>query len=223
MGSDQIGRHETTQKEDAIGALIQSLERKDWSTVVQPAFRDSTSNKLILHDGITKGEADPALPSVVIVDKGGKKTHVLQMKEDGQVQDVLTVTNSVGKLTGKTRTSLTPTQEWFVHDKRLDPIWYPPKSIGGDPVPPYKVTTKNPIGLAFIRLGDTDHPSGSNYGLHGTNAPDKLGRFVSHGCVRHANSDIMKIYPLVQPGTVVYTVDKFNGTAIRYSDFRKKQ
>lgn len=216
MAGDQPIHVQNSDKGDAIGNLILQLNQNDWSTTVQPAKDTGT---MVLPDAMPKGAADPTLPSVVVVDKGGHKTHVLQM-HDGKVEDVLTVTNSTGKLKGKNHESLTPSQEWFVHDKRLDPVWYPPKDIGGKPVAPYKVTHHNPIGLAFIRLGDKNHPDGTSFGMHGTNMPQQLGKFVSHGCVRHDNADIMKIYPLVQPGTVVYTVDHFAGSKVRFSDFQ---
>lgn len=209
-----MDRLDQNDSKDAIGSLIQSLDKKDWkvSSIVR-------GNDVLLHAGLPKGTADASLPSVVVVDKGGHRTHVLQMQE-GQVAEVLSVVNSVGKLSGGK--SITPSQEWFVHDKRLDPVWHPPKSIGGNPVAPFKHNPHNPIGLAFIRLGDSNHPDGSSFGLHGTNAPAKLGKFVSHGCVRHDNKDILKIYPLVKPGTVVYTVDKFEGSAVRLTDFQKR-
>lgn len=206
---DQAGRNQgAAQAGDEIGTLIQSLNQKDWekSTSVQAA--SNPEPKLALPANLAKGVGDPNLPSVVIVDKGAHKTHVLQV-QDGQLKDVLTVDNAVGKAA-----TPTPSQRWEISDKRLDPIWYPPKSIGGEPVRPYKETHRNPIGLAFIRL------DGTNFGLHGTNRPDQIGKSVSHGCMRHRNEDIMKIYPLVGKGTAVYTVGKFEGTKISMGDFQ---
>ena len=197
---------------DAIGALIQSLDKSDWTTTVARAAQSAPpAEKVTLSNAVPKGEADRSLPSVVIVDQSAHKTHVLQLK-NGQIEDVLTVSNAVGK-----SATPTPFQRWEVSDKRLDPIWYPPKSIGGKPVAPFKENPRNPIGLAFIRL------DGTNFGLHGTNRPDQIGRSVSHGCMRHNNTDILKIYPLVDKGTAVYTVPKFEGTKISMDDFRKKR
>jgi hypothetical protein len=36
--------------------------------------------------------------------------------------------------------------------------------------------------------------SGGEYAIHGTNAPGTIGRFVSHGCIRMYNEDIMDLY-----------------------------
>lgn len=203
----------TARKADEIGTLIQSLSPTDWQkgTTVKVENFTTTGFLTLSSERIQNGRVDPDLPTVVIVDKGQHRTHVLQMKNDGRVDDVLTVPNAVGKAG-----TPTPSKRWEVSDKRLDPIWYPPKSIGGGPVAPFKDNPRNPIGLAFIRL------DGSNYGLHGTNRPDQIGRSVSHGCMRHNNEDILKIYSLVKPGTAVYTVNRFDGSQVRVSDFRKQ-
>jgi hypothetical protein len=39
--------------------------------------------------------------------------------------------------------------------------------------------------------------------LHGTNHEDKLGRPVSHGCIRFSNSDIIEIYEQLDVGAEV--------------------
>ncbi|QQE75617.1 L,D-transpeptidase family protein [Brevibacillus composti] len=41
------------------------------------------------------------------------------------------------------------------------------------------------------------------YGIHGTNRPEFIGRYVSHGCFRMKNRDIEKLYPQVKVGTKV--------------------
>ncbi|NGQ93635.1 L,D-transpeptidase family protein [Brevibacillus sp. SYP-B805] len=41
------------------------------------------------------------------------------------------------------------------------------------------------------------------YGIHGTNRPELVGRYVSHGCFRMRNRDIEKLYDLVPLGTPV--------------------
>jgi lipoprotein-anchoring transpeptidase ErfK/SrfK len=39
--------------------------------------------------------------------------------------------------------------------------------------------------------------------IHGTNAPGTIGGFVSHGCIRMYNQDIMDLYSRVSVGTRV--------------------
>lgn len=55
----------------------------------------------------------------------------------------------------------------------------------------------NPVGIMWIALNK------KGIGMHGTDNPDQIGRNVSHGCVRLANWDVVKLAPLVKPGTPV--------------------
>ena len=52
----------------------------------------------------------------------------------------------------------------------------------------------------------SDWPGGGVVGVHGTNAPQLLGRAVSHGCVRMANEDILALRSLMKVGTPVKIV-----------------
>ena len=55
----------------------------------------------------------------------------------------------------------------------------------------------NPVGVAWIGL---DKPG---YGIHGTPAPEQVGRTESHGCFRLANWDAEYLVPLVWIGLPV--------------------
>lgn len=52
--------------------------------------------------------------------------------------------------------------------------------------------------------------SGGGQELHGTASPNQLGLDVSHGCVRHANPDILVLFGLVRVGEKVAIVDRVN-------------
>ena len=41
------------------------------------------------------------------------------------------------------------------------------------------------------------------YAIHGTNRPDSIGGYVSFGCIRMHNHDIMDLYQRVKVGTPV--------------------
>ena len=45
--------------------------------------------------------------------------------------------------------------------------------------------------------------SGGEYAIHGTNRPGSIGGFVSYGCIRMYNPDILALYSLVAVGTPV--------------------
>lgn len=55
----------------------------------------------------------------------------------------------------------------------------------------------NPVGVMWIALNK------KGIGIHGTNDPDSIGRAASHGCIRLANWDVVKVAELVKPGAKV--------------------
>lgn len=86
-----------------------------------------------------------------------------------------------------------------VAQKHLRPAWRAPPSINGGrygPIIPGG-SPKNPMGAAVLGL------SRGNYAIHGTNNPASVGRFVSHGCIRMHNSDVLELYARAPIGTEV--------------------
>jgi lipoprotein-anchoring transpeptidase ErfK/SrfK len=55
----------------------------------------------------------------------------------------------------------------------------------------------NPLGARALYLGNTV------YRIHGTNQPSTIGTFVSSGCIRLTNEDVMDLYSRVKVGTRV--------------------
>jgi lipoprotein-anchoring transpeptidase ErfK/SrfK len=55
----------------------------------------------------------------------------------------------------------------------------------------------NPVGVIWIQLNK------KGIGLHGTSDPDAIGRNASHGCVRLANWDIVRLAAKVKAGVPV--------------------
>ncbi len=55
----------------------------------------------------------------------------------------------------------------------------------------------NPVGVIWIALNK------KGIGLHGTNEPDAIGRSASHGCVRMANWDVVRLAAKVKAGVPV--------------------
>ena len=93
--------------------------------------------------------------------------------------------------TGKTWTGLAQVEGKFVK-----PAWQAPPELGGGPVIPGGAAN-NPMGAAALTL------RGGEYAIHGTNRPESIGRFVSAGCIRMHNRDIVELYGLVGVGTPV--------------------
>lgn len=89
---------------------------------------------------------------------------------------------SIGRVTSRWHT---PVGNLRVVSREVNPTWDRPSWAGGGKVPP---GPRNPLGDRWIGL---DRPG---YGLHGTNDPTSIGRFVSHGCIRHYPADIHALY-----------------------------
>jgi lipoprotein-anchoring transpeptidase ErfK/SrfK len=80
------------------------------------------------------------------------------------------------------------------------PDWHPPEEmIERQPYLPRFMAggEGNPLGARALYLGQT------LYRIHGTNQPSTIGTFVSSGCIRLTNEDIVDLYGRVQVGTRV--------------------
>ena len=95
-------------------------------------------------------------------------------------------------------------QQWFgttrIASKHIRPAWKPPASIRGNRSPDFFIeagSPRNPMGAAALVLVDNE------LAIHGTNNPSSIGGFVSAGCIRMHNKDIMDLYGRVHVGTRV--------------------
>jgi lipoprotein-anchoring transpeptidase ErfK/SrfK len=94
-------------------------------------------------------------------------------------------------------------RQWFgttrVVSKYVRPAWIPPAIIRGDKpptiIPPD--SPKNPLGAAALVLADNE------LAIHGTNNPRSIGGYVSWGCIRMHNDDIMDLFQRVTVGAQV--------------------
>ena len=94
-------------------------------------------------------------------------------------------------------------KQWFgttsVASKHIRPAWSPPAEIRRGR-PNYVIESgspRNPMGAAALVLADNE------LAIHGTNNPGSVGGFVSWGCIRMHNKDIMDLYGRVNVGTPV--------------------
>ena len=67
--------------------------------------------------------------------------------------------------------------------------------------------TNNPLGARALYLYDDDGHD-TYLRIHGTNAPETIGRAVSNGCARLTNEYIKDLYPRVEIGARVYLYPK---------------
>ena len=129
-------------------------------------------------------------PGTIVVETSERKLHLVLA--DGEV---ITYPVGVGKA-GKSWAGTGAIAGKFIH-----PAWSPPRRLklekpwtpdyipGGSP--------KNPMGAAAMTLNV------DQYAIHGTNDPGSIGGFVSFGCIRMHNHDILDLYKRVKVGTRV--------------------
>jgi lipoprotein-anchoring transpeptidase ErfK/SrfK len=125
----------------------------------------------------------PGDPFVIV----NKTTNELALIDENKVQTVV----SIG--TGKTK-ELTPEGLFTITVKAKDPYYRRKDIPGGDP--------NNPLGSRWIGF-DAEGTDGRIYGIHGTNQPASIGRYVSQGCIRTQNEVISSLYPLIPLGTKI--------------------
>jgi lipoprotein-anchoring transpeptidase ErfK/SrfK len=92
----------------------------------------------------------------------------------------------------------------YITGKYTYPAWSPPAAVRHDkPNLPNVIpggSTGNPMGVAAMTL------AGGEYAIHGTNVPNSIGGFVSYGCIRMYNQDVVDLYSRVSVGTTVAVV-----------------
>jgi lipoprotein-anchoring transpeptidase ErfK/SrfK len=79
--------------------------------------------------------------------------------------------------------------DWVPPAEMLQRQPYLPRFMAGGP--------GNPLGARAMYL------NGTVYRIHGTNAPDTIGKRVSSGCIRMLNNDVIDLYGRTQVGTKV--------------------
>ena len=90
----------------------------------------------------------------------------------------------------------------YINGKQLSPAWSPPADVRRDkPSLPNVIpggSSANPMGAAAMTLS-----GGGEYAIHGTNSPGSIGGFVSYGCIRMYNADVLDLDGRVSWGTTV--------------------
>jgi lipoprotein-anchoring transpeptidase ErfK/SrfK len=79
--------------------------------------------------------------------------------------------------------------DWIPPAEMLQRQPYLPRFMAGGP--------GNPLGARAMYL------AGTVYRIHGTNAPETIGKRVSSGCIRMLNDDVVDLYGRTQIGTKV--------------------
>lgn len=93
--------------------------------------------------------------------------------------------------------SLTPSGKYTIANRIINPAWggggYAKPVAGGSP--------NNPLGYRWLGIS---LKGGGAYGIHGNNRPYSIGTNASHGCIRMINSDVEKLFEIVQVSNPVW-------------------
>lgn len=107
--------------------------------------------------------------------------------------------------------------------------------VNGEPYRRYSVavgkrTTPTPIGTWEIKRKALNWGTGFGtrwigitapwgiYGVHGTNKPNSIGSYASHGCIRMHNKNVEEVYPMVKKDSRIIIVG--NAFTYRTPNFR---
>jgi len=100
------------------------------------------------------------------------------------------------------------------------PDWVPPaQMIARQPYLPRFMAggPGNPLGARALYLG------ASEYRIHGTNDPSTIGKFVSSGCIRMTNEDVIDLFGRANVGTKVVVLPKDAPLMAKGADTARKK
>lgn len=164
----------------ALDALAPAPGKKAWAAGQYPAAPNPYWN----------GDANKALRVVVVKDE--HRTYLFDTQ--GEVSAIYS--NSVGAVNSSTSKGLK------VVNTKLD-------QAAAEATGQKLWKDKKAFGLRIIDLiWATGAPSGQE--LHGTFADDQMGQDVSHGCIRHYNTDILELFAALKKGDRVAVVDRLD-------------
>jgi len=143
---------------------------------------------------------EAAAREVVAMHDGAPGTIIVRTKER-RLYFVLGNGRAIRYPVGVGRVGMQWTGRARVEGIYIQPAWSPPHAVRRDNprLPDYIPggAPNNPMGAAALTL------RGGEYAIHGTNRPGSIGRFVSYGCIRMYNRDVLDLMDRVQVGTPV--------------------
>lgn len=145
-------------------------------------------------DATDAPESSPA-PTPVASIKVDVKSNMLSVFEDNKLVAAYPVTVGSGQTT-------TPIGQWKVRGvAKLPAFRYDEQMLRhGKRSGSFQILRpgpNNPVGVIWIALNK------QGIGIHGTDEPDTIGATVSHGCIRLANWDIVRLAAKVKTGMPV--------------------
>ncbi len=128
----------------------------------------------------------PGDPFIIV----NKKSNELAFINEDEIKQVRTVA------TGRSM-ELTPEGTFTIIVKAEKPYYRKNNVEGG--------SKENPLGSRWIGF-DAQNTDGRTYGLHGTNQPTSIGKYITSGCIRLHNSEIEALFDEVPVGTKILVI-----------------
>ncbi len=167
-------------------------EIKPGDTLVKIAKEYKTTPELIARSNDLKGDKIFVgkkikvwtAPFSILVDKS---QNTLILKTDEEIIKTYIVSTGLN--------NSTPVGTFKIINKLPNPTWFKAGAVVAPDSP------NNVLGSRWMGFNL------AGYGIHGTIEPQNLGKQVTQGCVRMANSDVEELYTIVPVGTEVTIVD----------------
>jgi lipoprotein-anchoring transpeptidase ErfK/SrfK len=200
----KLERPATNAQVEFSGSGLEKVRGKAGVTLRVAALQDAVGDELshptpdrVVEARVTKtkpkvGVNDLAgkYPVVVAVDRGNFKLRVYK-----KLKLVETYPIAVGQIGLETPAGL-----YHVQNKAVNPAWSVPHSAWAGSLAGHVIpggAPNNPLKARWLGIFD-------GAGIHGTSEIGSLGSAASHGCIRMAVPDVIKVYDEVPVGAPVY-------------------
>ena len=172
------------------GSQIYEVKQGDTLSQIAKKF-NSTVDTIKQANNIKGSVIHPGMKLRVLTEKFtilvDKSQNILILKyKDAVVKTYIVSTGS---------NNSTPVGTYIIETKLIDPVWYK----NGKAIPP-----TSPDNILGTRWMGFNLPG---YGIHGTVAPQDLGKQITEGCVRMRNDEVEELYRLVPQGSEVVIID----------------
>jgi len=183
------GTLEPVPAQPGVRVDSEKLTRQVKNALYDPADRRIEAEVEEVKPEVTTAEVAEKYPTYMVVDRSN---FTLTLYENLKQAEQYTV--AIGA-----QGYDTPTGEYTIQDKQVDPVWNVPDSdwagsLAGTTVPP---GPENPLKARWMGIYN-------GAGIHGTEDVGSLGSAASHGCVRMAVEDVIELYDQVDVGTPIY-------------------
>jgi lipoprotein-anchoring transpeptidase ErfK/SrfK len=165
-------------------------DRMEQALTVPGVDRELEVPTRITRPKVTSEQLADRYPHLIVVNRGG-----FQLRYYRRLKLVSSSTIAVGQVGLETPAGL-----YHVQNKAVNPAWHVPNSawagsMAGQVIP--GGTPQNPIKARWLGIYN-------GAGIHGTDQLGSLGTAASHGCIRMAIPEVIRLYDEVPVGAPVY-------------------